>query len=291
MRTSVRGWLAVAALGAIAGITAAWWALALWPVDDGAPGWLLRTREVCFGSTADRLPNGGGWLLLIGQPAGMVGLLAAVWGTELRQGLRRVLDGIAGQLAVGAISAALVAGLAGVVVRVSSAGSEPFSTGAAEIAPRLTRVNDAAPAMALTDQYGQAITLDTFRGRPVLVAFAYAHCQTICPLIVSDVLAARARLGDPPPALVITMDPWRDTPARLPAIAEQWKIGGQAHVLSGEPEVVERTLNAWRVPRARNEKTGDISHPYIVYVLGRDGRIAFVVNGGPDAIVAAVNAL
>ena len=64
-----------------------------------------------------------------------------------------------------------------------------------------------------------------------------------------------------------------------------------AHVLSGAPDEVERTLNGWRVPRVRNQQTGDISHPSIVYVIGADGRIAYVVSGNADAIAAAVRAL
>jgi protein SCO1/2 len=291
VKAAARAWTAVVALGAIVAITVSWWALALWPVDSAAPEWFLRTREVCFGSTAERLPNAGGWMLLIGQPAGMVVLLAAVWGTELRAGLALLMSRIGGQVAVGAVSSVLVVGLGSVVVRVSSAGSEPFATGAGEIAAQLTRVNDAAPAMTLTDQAGRDISLESLRGRPVIVAFAYAHCQTVCPLIVSDVLTARSRLEDPPTVLIVTLDPWRDTPSRLATIAKQWGVDGDAHVLSGAPETVERTLNAWRVPRARNEKTGDISHPYMVYVISADGRIAYVVNGGPEAIAAAIRAL
>lgn len=291
MNAGVRACAAVAALGAIVLITASWWALALWPLEATAPEWLLRTREVCFGSTPDRLPNAGGWVLLVGQPFGMVVLLAAVWGTELREGFARLMSRIGGQLAVGAVSAALVAGLASVVVRVSGASSEPFSTGAGEIAAQLTRLDDPAPAMTLTDQAGRDISLASLRGRPVIVAFAYGHCQTVCPLIVSDVMTARKRIDEPPTVLFVTLDPWRDTPSRLATIAQAWRIQDDAHVLSGAPDIVERTLNAWRVPRARNDKTGDISHPYVVYVIDAEGRIAYVVTGGPDAIAAAIRAL
>lgn len=292
MSRPARPWAPVAALGAIAAITVAWWALALWPVGAAAPDWFLRTRVVCFGSTADSLPDTAGWIVLIGQPIGMVVLLGAVWGAELRRGLALMMARTAGQVAMGVVLAALAAGAFGVVVRARSAGGEPFATGAGDIAAQLTRVNDPAPALTLTDQHGREVSLGAFRGRPVLVAFAYAHCETVCPLIVSDVLAARQRAGESsPPALLVTLDPWRDTPSRLPSIATRWNLPDGAHVLSGPPDVVERTLNAWRVPRVRNEKTGDISHPSMVYVIDAAGRIAYVVNGDAHAIAAAVQAL
>jgi cytochrome oxidase Cu insertion factor (SCO1/SenC/PrrC family) len=283
---------AVAALGAIVAITAGWRALALWPAGGDAPDWLLRTREVCFGTTRDGLPDAGGWVLLVGQPIGMILFLGAVWGSDLRAGLGLAMSRVTGQIAVGAAGALIVAGVSGAVVRVRTAGFEPFSTGAGDIAAQLTRVNDAAPALSLVDQAGREVSLESFRGRPVLVGFAFAHCETVCPLIVSDMLTAQQRLGpDGPAVLVVTLDPWRDTPGRLPSMARQWSLEDDAHVLSGPPEIVERTLNAWRVPRVRNEKTGDISHPALIYVVSGTGRISFVVSGGADAIAAAVRAL
>jgi cytochrome oxidase Cu insertion factor (SCO1/SenC/PrrC family) len=91
--------------------------------------------------------------------------------------------------------------------------------------------------------------------------------------------------------LIITLDPWRDTPSRLGAMAAAWGIGGDARVLSGAPDTVDRVLNVWRVPRVRNERTGDLSHPSLVYVIAPDGRIAYVLPGGAGAIIAAVREL
>jgi protein SCO1/2 len=292
MSARARAWTALGALAAVLAIGASWWALALWPVGPDAPRWLLITREVCFGATVDTLPNAGGWMLLIGQPLSLIVLLAVVWGAELRAGLALAMARMTGQLAVGAVVAALIAGLGSAVVRVRAATGEPFSTGAADIAARLTRVNDVAPRLGLTDQFGAEVTLDAFRGRPVLVTFAYAHCETVCPMIVADVLAARRQIeGAPPAVLVVTLDPWRDTPGRLASIAGSWELDGDARVLSGPPDDVERVLNAWRIPRTRNQKTGDITHPSMVYVVGADGRIAYVVSGDASAIAAAVRAL
>lgn len=283
----------MAALGAIAAITASWWALALWPVEPTTPVWLLRTRAVCFGTMLNDLPNTAGWLLLIGQPVGMLTILVAVWPGELRTGFTLMMRRASGQVLLGLIAAAVVVGVTGAAARVAGRESGSFSARPdRDIATALTRVNDQAPALSLVDQFGRQISLDRFLGRPVLVTFAYAHCETVCPLVVSDVLAAQRQLSDQTPAVVVvTLDPWRDTPSRLSAIANSWNMGSGAHVLSGSPEVVERALNAWRVPRVRNEKTGDLSHPPIVYIVGPNGRIAYVVQGNATAIVAAVRAL
>ena len=292
MTAASRARLTVGALAAILAISASWWALALWPVSSDAPEWILVTREVCFGSTADSLPTPTGWLLLIGQPLGMLLLLAVVWGRELRSGIALVISRFSGQVAVGATAAALVVGLGATLERVRTVGAEPFATGGADVQQQLTRVNDPAPELRLVDQTGQELTLESFRGTPVIVTFAFAHCQTVCPLVLEDVLAARRQLERTPPAmLVVTLDPWRDTPSRLASIARAWRLDETVHVLSGAPEIVERTLNRWRVPRTRNQKTGDIVHPTVVYVVDPDGRIAYVVNGNASLISAALRAL
>ena len=292
MTASTRAWAALSALAAILAITVSWWALALWPAAD-APAWLVLTRETCFGTAATGLPDAGGWLALSGQPLGMLLVLLAGWGDDVKAGLRAAMRRVSGQLVVGAASALLMAGVLGVVVRVRVADARPFASSPTEaVAGQLNRLNDPAKPISLVDQSGHTIALEQFRGRPVIVTFAYAHCQTVCPVLVSEVLGARDALtARRPVVLIVTLDPWRDTPSRLASMAERWGASGDVHVLSGAPDSVERVLNAWRVPRARNERTGDLSHPSVVYVLGPDGRIAYVVEGSAPLIRAAVEAL
>ncbi len=292
-----RGTPALAALALIILITAAWWALALWPLAASAPEWLERTRYVCFGAAIGGLPDAGGWILLIGQPLGMILLLLMVWGGDTRAGMSRLLERTTGQITVGVISALLVAAVGSVVLRVRDAKAEPFDANpATSLAQQLTRISDVPPAFSLVNQSGDTVGLGRYHGKAVLVTFAFAHCETVCPLVVNDVLSARDRIAetDPvrtPAVIVITLDPFRDTPSRLPAIAKQWGLTGDAHVLSGPVEDVERTLSKWRIPRIRNERTGDFSHPTMVYAIGPNGKITYVVTGGTDQIVAAVRAL
>ncbi len=288
-REEGRGGIALLALYALLVITAAWWALALWPVAE-APAWLARTRALCFGAAPGGLPNAGGWLLLLGQPLGMTAVLLVVWGGEVRTALTRLRAHAAGRLLLGVTAIALLAGATLAAARVRTADAEPFDP-VGGYAVR-TRINDPAPALGLVDQAGDSISLDRFAGRPVLVTFAFAHCQTVCPVVVHEALEAQRAAADRRPALlVVTLDPWRDTPARLPAIAAGWSLGGDAHVLSGEVSAVERVLSAWRIPRARNEATGDLSHPAVVYVVSPEGRLTYVLPGGTAALTAALRAL
>ena len=56
----------------------------------------------------------------------------------------------------------------------------------------LTRV---APAFALSDQFGQSVSLSSYRGKVVLLTFNDSECTTICPLTTTAMLDAKAMLG------------------------------------------------------------------------------------------------
>ena len=309
MNEARRPYPAVATLAVILVITAAWWTLALWPPTVDGPAWIERTRLACFGASPGGLPNAGGWMVMTGQPLGMLGILFVVWGKDVVEGLRGLQRLATGQLVIGAALAGIVAGLAAVALRVSSADARPFDVNTTtRLASQLTRISDTVPTMRLADQTGRVLDLAELRGKTVLVTFAYAHCETVCPLVVMDLLDVQDRIRRDvfgfspvtdsaalaaalPEIVIVTLDPLRDTPSRLPSIVEQWKLGLNAHVLSGPVEEVERALNAWRVPRVRNSSTGDYSHPTMVYVIGPDGRITYVTTGGADIIAAAVKAI
>lgn len=291
-----RGGLAVATLGAILVITVAWWALALWPVPADVPEWVLRTRAACFGTTPSGLPNAGGWILLIGEPIGMIGVLVAAWGGALRADLRQLRASLAGRATLAATAALMVLGVVATVRRVHAAEELVAAAvfvpraiaGTVETAP----LGGRAPLMQLVDQRGDTFSLEQFRGRRVMVTFAYANCETVCPVIVSDLQALRRKLGAADAAIVIvTLDPWRDTPARLAAIAARWQLGADDRVLSGPVPEVLQALEAWNVPNARDERTGEVAHTPAVMLVNRDGRVQYRVSGGWQRVAALLQTL
>jgi protein SCO1/2 len=281
-----RAALALLALLGILLVSASFWALALWPLASTAPEWVARTREICFGSARDGLPHAGGWVLLVGEPAGMLLFLVAAWGYEVREGLAFLWHRWAGRVVLGAVILLVGVGAGAVSVRVAQATGAPFDPAAGrdpELA--LVPLRGAASELGLVDQHGNAVTVASLRGRPAVVTFVYAHCETVCPIMVHDVLAAAAGRAL---AVLVTLDPWRDTPSRLASIAEAWKLPGDALLLSGDVETVEFVLNRWWVPRVRNEATGDLIHPTVAYVLDAEGRMRYQTDATEGAVRLAL---
>lgn len=291
MTSPRRGWSRLALAG-IASVTVAWWMLALWPLPATAPEWLSRTRAVCFGSTPSGLPDTQGWMLLVLQPTLMLAQAVAIWGRDLAADLRGMARVWPGRLALAGLALALLAGSGAAVARVRSAAV--VAARAAEASPAAAswiRVDREAPPLDLVGADGATVRLSDLRGRPVMVAFAFAHCQTACPLLVREVLAAQRSVADPPAVIVVTLDPWRDTPSRLAAIEARWGMEGEQWVVSGTVPQVEAALDAWGIERSRNARNGDIVHVPRVFLVDRQGSVAFEADAQAGLLVDLIGRL
>ena len=79
----------------------------------------------------------------------------------------------------------LVVLAASVVIVVRSNTSAASRTEALATNPDLdpgTPVSGVAPDFTLSDQFGQPVSLHSFRGKVVILAFNDSECTTVCPL-------------------------------------------------------------------------------------------------------------
>lgn len=285
---------ALLALAAIGLVTVAWWALALWPVP-GNPEWLSRARAVCFNAGPDGMPDASGWMVLIGQPLGMLAFLAVVWPRALLGGLRELSAGAWGRVVLALVVAFAALGAFGVSLRVGQAATRAEEPSLPEAFPAADhpRLDRPAPALGLVNQNGATVTLSDLAGRPAVVTFAFGHCADVCPVVVREARTARDETLGPEGAtfVVITMDPWRDTPGRLGDLATRWELSPGDQLLGGSVEDVEAALDAWNVARTRNPATGDIAHPPLTYIVEADGTIAFATLSGRETIAALIGRL
>jgi len=269
-------------------VTAAWWALALAPIADPPP-WLALARSVCFGSTPSGLPDTYGWLLLTLAPGSMLLGILVVWGRDIANALARGWRSGVARAAIVATVLLLVVGTAWAAARVAEGLAIANTSYESELSGSLPdtypRLNLEPPAFQLVDQNGETFTPAKLRGHVTLMTFAFAHCQTVCPVIVNTVRVATERMGhmgeDAPQLLVLTLDPWRDTPSRLAQMHGEWALPAQAHILSGEVAAVTAALDGFKVPWQRNEGDGNVVHPPLIYVIDANGRIAYGFNNPP----------
>ncbi len=292
-----QGKLALSLVGLWLVVAMAFWALAFYPLAADAPEWLVRTRYACFGAPPGGLPDGGGWITLVGGPLLLlVAMVVAFW-PELGAGMRLlrrrpVLMALAIILVAGFVAEVAWAGTR--VQQAVALGSQSFAANEPGALPEdYPRQDRPAPDFRLIDQAGREVSLASLHGKAVVLTFAFAHCTTVCPALVTQTTQALARLDAARTAAVlITLDPWRDRPTALPELAARWRLPEQAYLVSGAVDDVVRALEAYEVPYKRDEKTGDVQHPALVYVLDGEGKVAYLFNNPPvDWVVEAVTRL
>jgi cytochrome oxidase Cu insertion factor (SCO1/SenC/PrrC family) len=267
--------------------TLLWWAFAFMPLPATPPAWLTAARVACFGPMETGLPGAAGWMMLVLAPLSFLVGIVVLWGAELPSALRQAArrrwgQGLFAVLALGAV----VEGV-WVAQRLQAAWTltawSPGPLDETALPEAYPRQAAPAPGFTLIDQHGATISLADLRGRPVVLTFVFAHCQTMCPFIVATL---RRAAPEGAAVLLVTLDPWRDTPRTLPGIARQWELPPGFHVLSSrEPRDVLRVAEAYGVGFQRDDRTGDIVHPGLVFLVDANGRLGYTFNNPPAAWV------
>jgi protein SCO1/2 len=142
------------------------------------------------------------------------------------------------------------------------------------------------------------VTFNALRGKVVVMSDMVTLCQGTCPLDTADLVAAArqvhaAGLSARVAFLSITLDPRRDTRARLAAYRRQYRPAPRDwYVLTGSPTTINRLWDALGVYRrivpetGRDQLTGaamtyDVTHSDEVFFLDAHSRERCTIHGVP----------
>jgi cytochrome oxidase Cu insertion factor (SCO1/SenC/PrrC family) len=132
-------------------------------------------------------------------------------------------------------------------------GSTSTATAASQAAPGPgsagpgTQLHLPVPAalehLALTNQHGKTVSLGSWPGKTVLLVPFLSLCQDVCPLITGNLLTVQQSLRSDHAAadvqiVELSVDPQRDTPARLAAYAKL--TGGNWQFVTESPADLRR---------------------------------------------------
>jgi protein SCO1/2 len=151
----------------------------------------------------------------------------------------------------------------------------------------------------LIDAHGHAVSLQTWRGKWVVLAPSLTLCHEVCPMTTSALTAltqrlARAGLSGKVVVAEATVDPWRDTPSRLRAY--QRLSGADVVLLTGAPTEIARLWGFFgvyykRVPQRNppdvdwltgRPETFDVQHTDGVFLVDPAGQERVANVGMPD---------
>lgn len=107
------------------------------------------------------------------------------------------------------------------------------------------------PAFRLRDDADHDADRSVFLGRWSIVFFGYTHCPDACPAALAELAAVDRKLADlavadRPQVWLVSVDPRRDSPARLHEYVRFFNPAFRA--LTGEPAAVEALTRALGIP-------------------------------------------
>ena len=163
-------------------------------------------------------------------------------------------------------------------------------------------VSASVAAIPFVDQNGRTVTLASLKGKTVVLADFLTLCQEICPLTSTNLhqvatAAEAAGLSSSVVVVEATVDPQRDTPARLAAYEKLYGALPNWELLTGTPAQIAAL---WKEFGASYDKvaepagppptdwltgkplTYDVNHQDVVFVLGPDGNEKWLVSGNPN---------
>ncbi len=167
--------------------------------------------------------------------------------------------------------------LAEALVVVLSASSSPSAADALASNEYLdpgTSLLRRAPDFTLSDEFGRRLSLRSLRGRVVILAFNDPECTTVCPLMTTAMLDARAMLGaagarvalvgvDANPAATSIEDVW--SYSELHGMLRQWQF------LTGSVAQLQSVWRAYGI--GAQVQRGEVVHTPALFVIDPQGMI------------------
>ena len=150
--------------------------------------------------------------------------------------------------------------------------------------------HDLSPNFQLLAADGSELALTDYRGKFVLLAFGFTHCEHICPMIAANMARALKATDEDAVGIFISVDSERDTPAITGAYASRFSesmIG-----LSGsysQLAAAARSFNATFVV-TKSEDSYTVQHTPSIFLLDPNGTLidSFAMNTPIDTIVVAM---
>jgi cytochrome oxidase Cu insertion factor (SCO1/SenC/PrrC family)/thiol-disulfide isomerase/thioredoxin len=175
----------------------------------------------------------------------------------------------------------------------SSNAPAPLAVGTELQRPRLI------PHFELIDERGRPFSLDAWRGRYVVLAPSMTLCHEVCPLTTGALIQLTTQLRQAGLARQVavveaTVDPWRDSPARLRAYRRLAGVSFQ--MLTGTQSEIRRLWKFFgvyyhRIPQGKppdidwlthKPETFDVAHTDALFFIDPAGQEQIVDEGMPD---------
>jgi protein SCO1/2 len=135
----------------------------------------------------------------------------------------------------------------------------------------------------LVDQNGDTVSLESLKGKPLVVDFIYTSCPGPCLMETAKFANVALRLGNDLGSKVtlvsITVDPEHDGPKQLLDYSHQQGADEKGwYFLTGDPADIDKALAGFKLSRQK-EPDGSVGHLVDMMLVGPNGRLVREYNG------------
>jgi cytochrome oxidase Cu insertion factor (SCO1/SenC/PrrC family) len=130
-----------------------------------------------------------------------------------------------------------------------------------------------AANFTLTNQFGQRVSLSSFRGKVVILAFTDSECTTVCPLTTQSMLAAKdllGKAGDQVQLLGVDANPAATSVSEVMAYSRSHGLVNHWDFLTGTLPELQAVWHAYGIYVAIEK--GQVDHTPAVYIIDTRGR-------------------
>ena len=134
------------------------------------------------------------------------------------------------------------------------------------------------PDVTLTNQDGEAVSMEQLEGRWNLLFFGYTFCPDICPATLAELRQLQRSLPEEVnqrlQPILVSVDPERDTPEQLKKYLDYFGAGFIG--LTGPLDDIQTLANAAGVPFIpgdTSKKDYTVDHGANLALIGPDGRL------------------
>jgi len=171
---------------------------------------------------------------------------------------------------------------------ISNVAAENVATSSKELKSGVFDPPRMAPDFSLASSRDTQFTLSEQRGNIVVLGFGFSHCPNVCPMTLANLAQTYKNLGvlaDQVQVVYMTVDPERDTPARL----REYLANFNPHFIgvTGAAEDLAALRQSYGIIAKKevhkNGGTYEVHHSSYIYLIDRDGLLRALVPFGKSA--------
>jgi protein SCO1 len=141
------------------------------------------------------------------------------------------------------------------------------------------------PPFLFTDQYGKPYGSDSLKGKIYVADFFFTSCPNICPVMTKNLVKVQEKFKNDKDFRIVsfTLDPKRDSAAKLKRYADKYKINTyQWHFLTGPKEQIIEVIGEKGYLAAKpieGEDPNQLKHSKFVVLVDKEGHIRGSYDG------------